>query len=259
MIMHSILIAVTFSMVLSQAYAINFGLPPLPGFGTGGGNDTCKDVDCQKGTCVPNSNNIIDDLLFPYHCDCDPGWTTFQTFIPFLTTSTLPCNIPNCTLDSNCTGSSPSPAPSSQTLAPAPASANGCTLPGICGRGQCVVTNTSSLIPTFKCVCDPGYANVLNLTAGFCVNQCEIGGSCQNLGITIPGFSPPSPAPPASNQNATTPSPDTFPNAGPVISPSPFESSSEGQSSGCRYAPFAGNLLYGGALVLASVYFVLVW
>jgi hypothetical protein len=30
-------------------------------------------------------------------------------------------------------------------------------------------------------------------------------------------------------------------------------------SPGCRYAPFAGNLLYGGALVLASVYFVLFW
>ncbi len=29
------------------------------------------------------------------------------------------------TLDSNCTGSSPSPAPSSETLAPAPASADG--------------------------------------------------------------------------------------------------------------------------------------
>ncbi len=69
----------------------------------GGGNDTCKDVDCQKGTCVPNSNNIINDLLFPYHCDCDPGWTTFQTFIPFLTTSTLPCNIPNC-IDPNPVG-----------------------------------------------------------------------------------------------------------------------------------------------------------
>lgn len=35
MIMHCILIAVTLSMVLSQAYAINFGLPPLPGLGTG--------------------------------------------------------------------------------------------------------------------------------------------------------------------------------------------------------------------------------
>ncbi len=47
-----------------------------------------------------------------------------------------------------------------------------CILPGICGRGQCVITNTSFLIPTFKCVCDPGYENVLNLTAGFCVNEC---------------------------------------------------------------------------------------
>ncbi len=62
-----------------------------------GDNDTvCKDADCQKGTCVANSNNFLNDLLFPYHCDCDPGWTTFQSFLPFLTTSTLPCNIPNC-------------------------------------------------------------------------------------------------------------------------------------------------------------------
>ncbi len=45
-------------------------------------------------------------------------------------------------------------------------------LPGICARGRCVITNTSFLIPTFKCVCDPRYENVLNFTAGFCVNEC---------------------------------------------------------------------------------------
>jgi hypothetical protein len=91
-----------------------------------GDNDTvCKDADCQKGTCVANSNNFLNDLLFPYHCDCDPGWTTFQSFLPFLTTSTLPCNIPNCTLNFNCSGSHPSPAPSPQTPAPPPASSDG--------------------------------------------------------------------------------------------------------------------------------------
>ncbi len=47
-----------------------------------------------------------------------------------------------------------------------------CILARICGRGQCVITKTSFLIPTFDCVCDPGYENVLNLTVGFCVNEC---------------------------------------------------------------------------------------
>jgi hypothetical protein len=117
-----------------------------------------------------------------------------------------------------------------------------CILPGICGRGQCVITNTSFLIPTFKCVCDPGYENVLNLTAGFCVNECELEGSCENLGITIPGFtpsssgSPGSPGTPASNQNATTP------------------------STGCRYALLGGNVLSTGVVVLTTcVYFALFW
>ncbi|KAH9557728.1 hypothetical protein CY35_07G099600 [Sphagnum magellanicum] len=104
------------------------------------------------------------------------------------------------------------------------------------------MTNTSFLTPTFKCVCDPGYENVLNLTAGFCVNECELEGSCENLGITIPGFtpsssgSPGSPGTPASNQNATTP------------------------STGCRYALLGGNVLSTGVVVLTThVYFALFW
>ncbi|CAM6032722.1 unnamed protein product [Sphagnum compactum] len=230
-------------VVLTPTKAFAVGLPPLPSLAAAGDNDTvCKDADCQKGTCVANSNNFLNDLLFPYHCDCDPGWTTFQSFLPFLTTSTLPCNIPNCTLNFNCSGSHPSPAPSPQTPAPPPASSNACILPGICGRGQCVITNTSFLIPTFKCICDPGYENVLNLTAGFCVNECELEGSCENLGITIPGFTPPSsgspgsPGTPASNQNATTP------------------------STGCRYALLGGNVLSTGVVVLTTcVYFGLFW
>jgi hypothetical protein len=79
-------------------------------------------------------------------------------------------------------------------------------IPGICGHGKCEVTSVeNSLVPTFKCACDAGYANVLNMTAGFCVNHCEINGSCQNLNITLPGLGsppPPPPSPPAENQTA---------------------------------------------------------
>lgn len=50
-----------------------------------------------------------------------------------------------------------------------------CLVPGICGHGKCEVINTKDrLFPTFKCVCDLGYANVLNMTAGFCVSDCKI-------------------------------------------------------------------------------------
>ncbi|KAH9557713.1 hypothetical protein CY35_07G099000 [Sphagnum magellanicum] len=183
-------------VVLTPTKAFGLGLPPLPSLAAAGDNGTvCKDADCQKGTCVANSNNFLNDLLFPYHCDCDPGWTTFQSFLPFLTTSTLPCNIPNCTLNFNCSGSYQSPAPSPQTPAPPPASSDG-----------------------------------------------ELEGSCENLGITIPGFtpsssgSPGSPGTPASNQNATTP------------------------STGCRYALLGGNVLSTGVVVLTTcVYFALFW
>ncbi|KAH9557718.1 hypothetical protein CY35_07G099000 [Sphagnum magellanicum] len=206
-------------VVLTPTKAFGLGLPPLPSLAAGDNGTVCKDADCQKGTCVANSNNFLNDLLFPYHCDCDPG-----------------------TLNFNCSGSYQSPAPSPQTPAPPPASSDACILPGICGRGQCVITNTTFLIPTFKCVCDPGYENVLNLTAGFCVNECELEGSCENLGITIPGFtpsssgSPGSPGTPASNQNATTP------------------------STGCRYALLGGNVLSTGVVVLTTcVYFALFW
>ncbi|KAH9557711.1 hypothetical protein CY35_07G099000 [Sphagnum magellanicum] len=159
-------------VVLTPTKAFGLGLPPLPSLAAGDNGTVCKDADCQKGTCVANSNNFLNDLLFPYHCDCDPG-----------------------TLNFNCSGSYQSPAPSPQTPAPPPASSDG-----------------------------------------------ELEGSCENLGITIPGFtpsssgSPGSPGTPASNQNATTP------------------------STGCRYALLGGNVLSTGVVVLTTcVYFALFW
>ena len=48
-----------------------------------------------------------------------------------------------------------------------------CLVPGICGNGKCEVVQNGTLVSSFKCVCDPGYANILNMTAGYCANQCK--------------------------------------------------------------------------------------
>jgi len=48
-----------------------------------------------------------------------------------------------------------------------------CLVPGICGNGKCEIVQNGTLVSSFKCVCDPGYANILNMTAGYCANQCK--------------------------------------------------------------------------------------
>lgn len=58
-------------------------------------NDSCANADCQQGTCVPNDNVLL-SILFPYKCQCNPGWATFQKVVPLLQVPSLPCNVPNC-------------------------------------------------------------------------------------------------------------------------------------------------------------------
>ncbi|KAG0629485.1 hypothetical protein M758_1G107700 [Ceratodon purpureus] len=192
-------------------------------------NDSCANVDCQQGTCVPSDNALV-SILFPYTCKCNSGWSTLQNVIPLLEIPTLPCNVPNCSLNLNCAdkASAPAPAPSAPTTS---TNTTACLVPGICGHGKCEITSTkNSLVPTFKCVCDPGYANVLNLTAGYCVNHCEINGGCQNLNLTLPGLnSPPPPSP------VTTPADQTA-NAGTRISPEPPPQAVPSTSAG-HYLP----------------------
>lgn len=190
-----------------------------------GSNDSCANVDCMQGTCVPNDNALL-SLLFPYTCKCNSGWSTLEKVIPFLEIPSLPCNVPNCSLNLDCAGKSPAPAPGPSAPITS-ANTTACLVPEICGHGKCEVTSMeNSLIPTFKCVCDPGYANVLNMTAGFCVNHCEINGSCQNLNLTLPGLnSPPPPSPPAA-QNQTA------------------------ANAGCRSKPFDNGFYYTAAALL---------
>lgn len=170
----------------------------LPGTSS---NDSCANADCQQGTCVPNDNVLV-SLLFPYKCQCNPGWATVQKVVPLLQVPSLPCNVPNCSLNLNCSGDSPAAAPSPSSPLPS-ASASLCLVPGICGHGTCEVVTGGSLTSAIKCVCDPGYSNVLNTTGGYCINDCELKGGCSMLNLTLPGSSSPSPPGSASNQTAT--------------------------------------------------------
>ncbi len=60
----------------------------------------CNGVDCQQGQCVVLSNNSYPtNILSPYKCQCNPGWTTMESLVtglPLLLT--LPCTVPNCKL-----------------------------------------------------------------------------------------------------------------------------------------------------------------
>ncbi|KAG0619277.1 hypothetical protein M758_4G128300 [Ceratodon purpureus] len=166
-------------------------------------NESCANVDCQQGTCVPNDNLIV-SILFPYKCECSPGWATLQKIVPLLSIPSLPCNVPNCSLNANCAGDSPASAPSPSSSPVTSANISTCLVPGICGHGTCEPITSSNVSSSFKCVCDSGYANVLNMTGGYCVSQCELNGGCENLNITLPGLSsPPPPGAPTTATNQT--------------------------------------------------------
>lgn len=171
-------------------------------FPVGSSNASCTNVDCQQGTCVP-IDNVIVSILFPYKCQCNPGWATLQKVVPVLAVPSLPCNVPNCSLNLNCTGNSPASAPSPSSPVTS-ANMSTCLVPGICGHGTCEPTTNGTIASSFKCMCDPGYTNVLNTTGGYCVSRCELNGGCQNLNMTIPGLSSPPPpgAPTSANQTA---------------------------------------------------------
>lgn len=148
----------------------------------------CSGIDCQQGTCVPLSNNSYpSNILSPYQCTCNPGWRTLEALLENLPhLLTLPCTIPNCTLHLGCGGT---PAPPLQAPLTWEHVSSPCSLPGICGHGDCVVTDLAKYPPMYKCTCQPGYANVGNLTAGYCLKDCEVGSNCHAMGVTLPSKS----------------------------------------------------------------------
>lgn len=191
--------------------------------GTESANDSCAKADCQQGTCVKNDNVVL-SILFPYKCQCNPGWATLTKFVPLLEVPSLPCNVPNCTLNANCTGDLPAAPPSSSSPITS-ASANLCLVPGICGHGTCEPVPNGLITTSIRCVCDTGYTNVLNTTGGYCVSECELQGGCANLNMTLPGIRPPSPpSSPAANQTST--------------------------NSGCRSISYNGGLYFSATVAI---------
>ncbi|KAI3455380.1 hypothetical protein Pfo_012043 [Paulownia fortunei] len=128
-------------------------------------DDVCTNVDCARGTCVPNQGSILG-----FDCVCDSGWKKVQ-----LGPLTFPtCTVPNCTLDFQCGNGAPPPPPSKL---PPFNLLNPCNLVW-CGDGTCVAN-----VAGHYCQCNEGSANLFNLTALACFKQCSFGADCNGLGL----------------------------------------------------------------------------
>ncbi|MQM04189.1 hypothetical protein Taro_036981 [Colocasia esculenta] len=69
----------------------------------------CESVECGKGRCRTDSSRMLG-----YVCECDAGWTKLDDRF-----QQLPCVIPNCTLNYECSNrTAAAPAPSLPPLPP---------------------------------------------------------------------------------------------------------------------------------------------
>ncbi|KAJ7520334.1 hypothetical protein O6H91_19G001600 [Diphasiastrum complanatum] len=154
--------------------------PPLPGT-----TSICSGIDCQMGNCVPNPQQ----LLAPYQCQCDDGWKNL------LNLTYLPCGLPDCDFQINCPNSglvrSP-PASKTFGMAPAPSPLSSSTLlnicsTSVCGDGDCILTNSKILLPSYTCKCHQGAYSLFNSSSAMCVASCNLGFNCAQ----IPGLNSP--------------------------------------------------------------------
>ncbi|CAL5330464.1 unnamed protein product [Camellia sinensis] len=133
-------------------------------------DNICNDVECGKGNCTVALNST-----FNFKCECENGWkrTRFDSEQDLLF---LPCVIPNCSLDYSCMPAAP-PAPS----VPLNSSVFDPCYFVYCGEGTCTKNKTM----THTCQCNPGYSNLLNITAFPCYSDCALGSDCAKLGIKV--------------------------------------------------------------------------
>ncbi|KAL8555087.1 hypothetical protein ACS0TY_003042 [Phlomoides rotata] len=135
-------------------------------------DELCKEVECGRGSCeaAPGSPS-------QFKCNCENGWKRTrlddqdENDLEF-----LPCIIPNCTVDYSCMPAPP-PAP------PIPRNSSTFFDPCqwiYCGEGTCSKNKSYS----HTCQCNPGYSNLLNISAFPCYSDCATGSdSCRRLGI----------------------------------------------------------------------------
>ncbi|XP_062200478.1 uncharacterized protein LOC133903153 [Phragmites australis] len=162
------------------------------------GSSACDTAICGKGKCTEGPGWIP---TFDYECNCDPGWSRASELVPF-----SPCIVPNCSINSACFNFSlPKRIPTDIC------DAVSCGAGGACEKGDGFFV--------YSCECQPGYVNLLNLTAFPCAKNCTFGKGCSALGLAPPEnpkpVSPPSPAPPADHDSSgpSAPSSSTKGNA----------------------------------------------
>ncbi|RVW38103.1 hypothetical protein CK203_095128 [Vitis vinifera] len=133
-------------------------------------DNLCDEVECGKGTCKASL-----EYKFNFICECDSGWKRTrgdnEDGLKY-----LPCVIPNCTLDYSCM-TAPSPAPA----VPHNESAFDPCYWMYCGEGKC----TRSSAYGYKCECNSGYQNLLNISVYPCYSECALGSDCEKLGIKV--------------------------------------------------------------------------
>ncbi|CAL4925013.1 unnamed protein product [Urochloa decumbens] len=119
------------------------------------GASICDTASCGKGNCTVLSG-LVPGLPY-YECHCDPGWSHASKAFPF-----SPCTVPNCPFHGDCFNLSLQP--------PIGIPKDVCATVSCGAGGAC---KTGDLPFSYSCECQPGYANLLNLTTLPCANNCE--------------------------------------------------------------------------------------
>ncbi|KAH7277731.1 hypothetical protein KP509_38G004500 [Ceratopteris richardii] len=109
-----------------------------------------------------------------YGCSCAAGWKNA------LSVSYMPCIALQCDGSNDCSQHElpPSPvfAPPDSTL-----NFNVCRYP-VCGHGKCIMSQTDLF---YECICEDGYENLLNMSIGYCLLQCELEGTCNTAATPV--------------------------------------------------------------------------
>ncbi|XP_030525459.1 uncharacterized protein LOC115737474 isoform X2 [Rhodamnia argentea] len=138
----------------------------------------CGTVDCGMGTCRETPA-----VLPGFACDCYSGWSRPQLGGWVVWPS---CIVPNCSINYECGGEPPvPPSPPPPLFLPLVNFSLPCLFV-LCGDGECVPSGN-----TYECQCHQGSANLLGLPIFACVQKCNLGADCSNLGLGPPATGPP--------------------------------------------------------------------
>ncbi|KAK9054251.1 hypothetical protein SSX86_000002 [Deinandra increscens subsp. villosa] len=166
-----LIIVLVFLSFTAESDKSDFTMPPSvsPFFD----NNFCDQVNCGRGNCSYDPAKP-----FSFECKCDPGWrkTRSDNEDEDDLHAFLPCVIPNCSLDYSCM-----PAPPPSPPVPNNSSIFDPCYWAYCGEGTCNHNNTYK----HTCDCNPGYANLMNISHFPCFSSCAIGNDCSRLGVRL--------------------------------------------------------------------------